>query len=60
MIPSSMRICDSIFTQAILVENVDKECFIPLHLDKNDYFNVLLSISNDQTSNKGSSVFSMA
>ena len=51
MIPSSLIICDSIFNEAIIVGNVDKEGFILLYLDENDYFNVLLSIVSDQTNN---------
>ena len=47
IVPPCLRICDSIFTQVALVADFYKPGFIPLHVDKNDYFNSLLFIGYD-------------
>ena len=50
IIPDCLRICGSMWTQMIIVGDLNSEGYIPLHTDRNDHFNALLSIgeTNDQ------------
>ena len=47
LIPKELRVCNSFFTQMILVGEMDKEGSMPSHVDGDDYINVVLSIGEN-------------
>ena len=49
-IPSTLRICDTFFTQMILVGSFNKtELCVPQHEDDDDYVTALISLGNTET-----------
>ena len=51
LIPKDLRICNSFFTQLVLVGQMEEEGSMPSHVDGDDYINVVLSIGDNTTKN---------
>ena len=58
IIPSSLRICDTFFTQMIMVGSFNsKEGNIPIHLDDDDFVTALLSVAGSSRISGGSTLY---
>ena len=58
IIPKSLRICDSFFTQMIIlrIDEKEKEHNIPIHIDTDDYVNAILTLG-DISEKDGNTVY---
>ena len=56
IIPKCLRICGTFFTSMIVVGDFSGTGYIPLHTDKDDYINAIVSIGNSEVSG-GSTVY---